>query len=291
MKLPSISVVIPARNAAAFLLDTLQSVAEQQCDVHEVIVVDDGSTDDTGDIAREWGARVLRTSGLGNARAMNCGIAEATGELIAHFDADDLMLPDKLSTQRRVFADDTEGRIGFVCSDLRMFSHQDGSQDEKTFLEQRPEIQRRFAALPPGETLRLSPTESRSLQAREYCLDIKSLYRRQAWERLGGFDTSYRSSNDMEFVWRLSLSYDVVVVPRVLLLGRRHTSNLSSNTRQVADECARLFREMLLQVVDAEDRRVLRARMKKELYDLAWQERQEGHWLMAAGRYLRGMVA
>ena len=96
----SVSVVIPAYNAARFLLETLESVRRQSRQPLEVLVVDDGSTDDTARIARDVpGVRVVRQANAGVSAARNRGIEEARGSLIAFLDADDAWREDKLAIQ------------------------------------------------------------------------------------------------------------------------------------------------------------------------------------------------
>ncbi len=105
---PSISVVIPAYNAARFLPSTLESVLAQSYPVSECIVVDDGSVDSTADIVGEFEGPVtlLSQTNQGVAAARNKGVLEATSELIAFCDADDVWRQDKLELQVQALAED-----------------------------------------------------------------------------------------------------------------------------------------------------------------------------------------
>ena len=94
-----ISVVIPAYNAARFLPRCLASVFAQTLKPDEVIVVDDGSTDDTAALAAALGARVISRPNGGLSAARNTGIQNASSEWIALLDADDLWAPEKLERQ------------------------------------------------------------------------------------------------------------------------------------------------------------------------------------------------
>ena len=94
-----VSVVIPAYNAAAFITRCLQSVFAQTLKPEEVIVVDDGSTDNTAALAAELGAKVISQPNGGIAAARNAGIRNACGDWIALLDADDLWAPTKLERQ------------------------------------------------------------------------------------------------------------------------------------------------------------------------------------------------
>lgn len=94
-----ISVVIPAYNAARFMPRCLKSVFAQTLKPVEVIVVDDGSTDNTAALAAELGARVISRRNSGPSAAKNAGIQNASSEWIALLDADDMWTPDKLVRQ------------------------------------------------------------------------------------------------------------------------------------------------------------------------------------------------
>ncbi len=95
-----VSVVIPVYNAARFLDDAIRSVQSQQHSRIEIIVVDDGSTDGSGDIARSFaGVRCLRQANGGIAAARNAGVQDARGTLLAFLDADDLWTAGKLMLQ------------------------------------------------------------------------------------------------------------------------------------------------------------------------------------------------
>jgi glycosyltransferase involved in cell wall biosynthesis len=111
-----ISVIVPAWNAAARLRETLASIAAQTRPADEILVVDDGSVDDTAAIACAAGARVLRQARQGPGAAMNAGLLASRGDLIAWLEDDDLWTPDKLALQAAALADDRalDGVFGHV---------------------------------------------------------------------------------------------------------------------------------------------------------------------------------
>lgn len=114
---PTISVVIPCYNGAKYLRETLESALAQTHPPLEVLVVDDGSTDDSAVIAESFGppVRVIRQPNQGESVARNRGIEESQGEWVALLDADDLWLPHKLESQlAAVFPDSTATCTGVV---------------------------------------------------------------------------------------------------------------------------------------------------------------------------------
>ncbi|HWB16803.1 MAG TPA: glycosyltransferase family 2 protein [Vicinamibacterales bacterium] len=111
MSSPRFSVVIPCYNAAKFLPATLASVAAQTWPPHEVIVVDDGSTDDSARVAAAFdpAIRVVQQSNQGESVARNRGMDLATGDWVAFLDADDLWHPRKLERQAELTCADVVG--------------------------------------------------------------------------------------------------------------------------------------------------------------------------------------
>jgi Glycosyl transferase family 2 len=108
-----ISVIIPAWNALRWLPETLASVMTQLGAGFEVILVDDGSTDGTGDyVAREWPqVRLVRSENRGVSHARNLGTAEARGDLVKYLDADDVLKPGTLARQAALMAAHPEADV------------------------------------------------------------------------------------------------------------------------------------------------------------------------------------
>jgi glycosyltransferase involved in cell wall biosynthesis len=117
----TISVVVPAWNAERYLGEALDSLLAQTRVPTEVLVIDDGSTDGTADVAEKRGppVRCVRREHQGPAAARNAGIREARGELLAFLDADDLWLPAKL--ERQLEALSAQPSVGIVTTRIRDF--------------------------------------------------------------------------------------------------------------------------------------------------------------------------
>lgn len=118
---PLVSVIIPVHNGAHFLGAALESVFAQDYEPLEVIVADDGSTDDSVAVARGFpGVRCLELAKGGVSRARNLAVASSNGEWLAFLDADDTWLPDKLSGQMALA--DAHPAAGFVlCNQVHRF--------------------------------------------------------------------------------------------------------------------------------------------------------------------------
>ena len=113
--MPRISVIIPTFNRAALLKQALDSVLAQTHDNWEAIVIDDGSTDDTDAVLREYGAHITarRVDHAGAGVARNVGLQIATGDLITFLDSDDLLSPIALASQVAYLASHPEVTIAY----------------------------------------------------------------------------------------------------------------------------------------------------------------------------------
>src|ERR1700722_10468534 len=120
---PFISVVIPAYNAEKYLEETLKSVRSQAFSDYEIIVIDDGSTDRTAQIATGYdGVILMQQTNRGAAAARNAGVVSARGKYIAFLDADDMWLPSKLEKQAANLLENP--RTAWIYTDALVF---DGS--------------------------------------------------------------------------------------------------------------------------------------------------------------------
>ncbi len=116
---PSVAVVIPCYNQARFLADAVESVLWQSLAAREIIVVDDGSTDDTRTVAARYKVKYVHQANQGLARARNRGITETSGEYLVFLDADDRLLTDALAAGVNAFS--AHRQCGFVYR--RISSH------------------------------------------------------------------------------------------------------------------------------------------------------------------------
>ena len=170
-----VSVVIPVYNGERFLAEAIESVQGQTWRPVEVIVVDDGSTDRSGEVARRFASvRCLRQDNAGQAVARNHGAAVATGQFLAFLDADDLWLADKLERQMAALraSPDLVAVFGWA----------------EEFVD---------AGSGPGvRPLRRLPAQ----------LPSAMLIRRAAFQQLGGYDSRWRLAEVADFYSRLQES-------------------------------------------------------------------------------------
>jgi glycosyltransferase involved in cell wall biosynthesis len=214
----TISVIIPAWNRAREVCRAIDSALAQTLPPLEVIVVDDGSTDETPEVLARYGdrIRVLRQDNQGVAAARNAGIAAARGDLLAFLDSDDVWLPRKLELQAaRIDADPGLGLVHCGVEFEGTGIHLDGMEGPVA-----------------SEILRLD---------RSVILGHGSgvMVPRRVAEEVGGFDPRMRVSEDWDFCYRVASRYRIGFVAEVLVLIARHTTGLHN-------DIARMEQGMLL---------------------------------------------
>jgi glycosyltransferase involved in cell wall biosynthesis len=123
-----ISVVIPTYNSAAYLPAAIDSAFNQTLPPFEIVVIDDGSIDNTVEVLKPYEVRIryIFQENKGPAAARNRGIAEANGDLIAFLDSDDVWLPEKLELQVPVLTENP--KIGLVHSDFFLLDMKTGTE-------------------------------------------------------------------------------------------------------------------------------------------------------------------
>ena len=209
--MPRVSVQIPAYNSGRFIANAIESILSQTYHSFEIIVIDDGSTDNTADVVSRYPqVRYLRQKHSGISAARNRGVEEANGEYIAFLDADDLWTPDKLEKQM-------------------------------AYLEEHPQCQMVFSEIEnfiDEEVESVSHRQSEILETElEYCL-VSCLMKRSLFTRYGGFDENYGYGEDTELLARLKANrVDMTrCLPEKLYLRRIHQTNTSLNHKKVSKE-------------------------------------------------------
>jgi glycosyltransferase involved in cell wall biosynthesis len=227
---PIVSVIIPCYNGEAFLKETIQSALAQSYKNVEIIVVDDGSTDSSSEIAQAFPVRYIRQTNSGLTSSRNLGVRISKGSLIVFLDADDRLLPNAI-------------QIGVA------------------FLQQHPEC-----AMTVGDHLFiaadgsfLSGSQKKLLRAAHYEALLKSnfiemissvLFRKSVLEEVGGFDTHLRVAEDYELYLRIARNHAIYCHREVVAEYRLHKANVSHNSE--------LMLTMTLQVLQGQTQYVLR---------------------------------
>jgi glycosyltransferase involved in cell wall biosynthesis len=202
---PRFSVIIPAFNAAATLSRAIASVQAQSWPAYEIIVVDDGSTDATADIAAGFGGavRLLRQQNSGVSRARNAGAAASGGDWLAFLDADDWYAPDRIRLHAEWIAEDAA--LDCLTGDYE-YRDATGSLLGTSMLQH--ESGRLMLAKAAGATRVVMDTPSElSAFVADHFGDTHTLsVPRGRFIQLGGYPTGFKVCEDVHFLTRLVAS-------------------------------------------------------------------------------------
>jgi len=224
-----ISVVIPAYNAASFIPRCLESVFAQTLKPAEIIVVDDGSRDNTAALANELGANVVSRPNGGLSAARNTGISAASGQWIALLDADDMWSPKKLERQASCAGPETV----LVYTGIRVF-------DDGGVREERP-------AMDVNSVRKV-------LRYRNPIAPSSVLVRREAVMQGGGFREDIRACEDWEMWVRLQRLGQFVAVADTLTHYYVHPHSLSANPDKMLQALDQIIDTTLLAGLQGFDR-------------------------------------
>ena len=250
MKDLSISAVIPAFNAESFLADAIDSVLTQTHPCIECIVIDDGSTDGTAEIARSYGeaVRYVQKPNGGDASARNAGARLANSEFVAFLDADDVWLPRKIEYQAELLEEDPElalvySGVHVVDKDLNVIGRINPAGGKRAF----------------RNTLLLETP---------YITGVGStaVFRLSAFVEAGGFDERLRAAADWALACRVAAAHPVKPVRLPLALYRQHGPQVHSNLAAVEKDALLMYREWFRPGGLAEDLMSLRRRAYANLY-------------------------
>lgn len=273
---PTVSVVIPAYNRGALIGAALHSVLDQTVSVDEVIVVDDGSTDQTADIVRSFGGivRYVHQDNAGAAAARNRGIKLATGDYLAFHDSDDIWVRHKNEVQLECFAKDPE--IEFVFGDMANF------RSESDVLE--PEIKHEdLHAYLVAEKDNLVDLFKWLIQ--ENVVPTPTvLMKRSVFEKVGSFDETLRLAEDYDLWLRVASECRSAFVPDVLLRRRLHGDNLISNWTDRNLAMVSVLKNTGLRLSEQKglSRNLVVSKMQELRYDLGSRFLKQGNYSRAS---------
>lgn len=265
----AVSVVIPARNAAATIGRAVASACAQTVPPCEIIVVDDASSDATIEAARAAGGAAVRTIALparqGAAGARNAGIAAARGEFIAFLDADDCWDADKTTRQMAVLA--AHPAMTFCACRARHVG-EDG---------------RAIGPIHGGVPVATGAEAWRALLAENFVATPCVIARRDALLAAGGFDPALPVAEDQDLWIRLALAGEVGFVEAVLVTVQDRPGSLS---REYAARTAEVTLAMVLGHIERQRGRLTRAERR---HALGARYTQNGRRFYRGGAWRQGL--
>jgi glycosyltransferase involved in cell wall biosynthesis len=220
--MPKVTVIIPAYNAMTYLPHTVDSVFWQTFNDWELLIINDGSSDNIV----EWAAQIensrvklISQLNQGVSTARNTGITQAQGEYIAFLDADDLWQPTKLEKQLRRFQEYSEAGLVYTWT--------------KLINRQGKPINRILASSLEGNVW------EKILVANMIGNGSAAMVRRSCLDTIGGFDPNLSSAADRDLWIRIASKYSFAVVKEPLTLWRQHSDSMSKQRQAMLEDLRR----------------------------------------------------
>ena len=282
---PLVSVIIPAYNCADYIVESIESALAQDYPNKEIIVVDDGSTDDTVATLSAFDGKitVIRQENAGSAVARNTGIKASSGEFIAFLDSDDLWFPGKLSLQVEYM--EAHPDIGLVYHDWMVWELDDNGT---------------FAPLDiptlPADRLATDPDNSGWIYRRLFSESIihttAAMLRRELVDKAGVFDTELRKGQDYEYWFRISRYTRVAKLRAVLSAYRINPAGVTCQPSPVNYAALVIEKVLSLWGLTGPDnikipRSVIRRRLAGIWFDFAYLHYKQGNPWVATRAFSR----
>ena len=258
--MPKVSVIIPAYNRANLLPRALETVFQQTFKDYEVIVVDDGSQDETPDDMKQFAGRVkyIRKENGGSASARNRGIEESRGEYIAFLDSDDTWVPEKLVEQVNVL--DAHPNVGIVYARMPIINAQGervGTKPAGVSGKNFQELLKVWGDLPTSTVMT----------------------RRECFDKAGMFDPALTTMQDIDMWLRIARHYDLHEIEnKTLAYYYRHEDQITSSKIKVYGGLVKIYQKIFKTFADA-PRDLMVRRIASNQYMLSRSYYDEGlYW-------------
>lgn len=210
---PLVSAVIPTYNCSKLLPDAIESALNQSYSNIEIIVVDDGSTDDTSKVCERYGnnIRYIRRANGGTPAARNSGLQLAKGDFVALLDHDDCWLPTKIKSQVQAMLQDEA--IGLVHTGGRVIDLETG--------------------ITTSEYVAVAETDYHQILSWCSVGCASAMIRRSVLDQLGGFDEDLHGVDDWDLWIRIGWEFRIVGIPDVQVIIREHGGNQGKRYRRM----------------------------------------------------------
>ncbi|HOW59379.1 MAG TPA: glycosyltransferase [Candidatus Omnitrophota bacterium] len=262
--MPKVSVIIPTFNRAEYICDAIDSVLAQTYHDLEIIVINDGSIDDTEKALKKYGGRIqyLYQNNAGVSAARNKGIKASRGEYIAFLDADDSWLPEKLSVQIPIL--EFNPKLGMVFSYLEIMDEY-GRRTGRMKPKQKPGIDF-LTMLEAGSAMTSS-----------------CLMRKRSLDAAGIFDESLAIYEDMDLFLRVVNQFPALFVEKSLGCYREHSNQSTLDDVKNYKQQVKLAQKWMQISDDPKAQRLLSAKVRKYSNLLMRNAVKKGSWGVALG--------
>ncbi|WP_404355926.1 glycosyltransferase family 2 protein [Methylotuvimicrobium sp. KM1] len=248
----NISVVIPAYNSAEFIADAVHSILKQTRPITEIIIVDDGSTDNTQQIVEALPGPItyIKQPNQGPSAARNTGIKAANSEWIAFLDADDQWTPDKIDKQLKLLRQIPE--LVLIAGDMAEIDKSDQLITESVL--DKHQLLNKFQAIQD----RAIPNALAELVTKNFIPTGTVLVNKSALIEAGLFNQAIRFGEDLELWAKIAAKHPISCIPEILMLRRQHGNNATQLTAPLLSDLAKVMtsirnyaaKELSLQNID-----------------------------------------
>jgi glycosyltransferase involved in cell wall biosynthesis len=223
-----VSVIIPNYNYAKYVAEAIESVMSQSYKDIEIVVVNNGSTDDSMEVLQKYAKkiRLINQENLGQSGSRKTGLEAATGDYIAFLDADDKWDPQKIEKQMLLFTP----KVELVYCGINLFSENAQKIIATEIPTFRGSCRDTFIDF-PGVSIVLSGEST-------------SIFTRSLLEKVGGFDPELNSAAGWDFFRRCSKFTDFDFVPEPLVNYRLHSSNMSNSSQNTIVDIRRAYKKL-----------------------------------------------
>ena len=268
-----ISVVIPTFNNARYLPLAVTSVRAQTCSVTEIIVVDDGSEDDTAAVIAALGSGIHYVSqdNQGPSAARNLGVSKASGDLIAFLDADDEWTEQAVEQQCRVF--EQFPHVALVTGDMSAVTESGETITQSWFAKHNLADKVRTWGGQPV------PNAVAEIVRCNFVGTSVAMVRRPVFQALAGFRTDLRYGEDLELWARIAAGHGIVCLPDVLGLRRSHPTNTTKSLEPMLKGLLRMS-----EIIDAWGSEILERQGLDSKQMIAGAMADLGYWLYSNNR-------
>ncbi len=271
----TISAIIPAYNSAEFIRQAILSIQNQCHSVDEIIIVDDGSTDNTEQIVKSLSGNIRyhKQPNQGPSAARNQGIKLAEGDWIAFLDADDQWTEDKIAKQLAVL--ECHPSLHLIAGDMAEISI-DGKLLVESMLAKH-HLLRRFREL----ANRPLPNAVRALLEKNFIPTGTVLVKRASLLEAGLFNERIRFGEDLEIWTKIAARHPITCMADVLMLRRQHGQNATQMTEPLLRDLVEVARSLADSIPDAISEQGMEPKrlIAQRLNDL-------GYWYFSQGEYI-----
>jgi glycosyltransferase involved in cell wall biosynthesis len=227
----TVDVIIPAFNAAKYLAVAMESVVSQTFEDWQILLVDDGSTDNTAEVVApfldRFGSRIryIKQNNRGLPAARNTAIRASTSEFLALLDADDVWMPCRLAESLKALAERPQAGLAYGLI---------------TIIDPEGRILTTFEGNPRHTEGHIAP----HIYMRKVELPCPTItFRRKCVDEVGLFDETMRSTEDRDLWLRIALRYEVAFVPKVLASYRASPGSMSTNSQRMLEAQLQFIRK------------------------------------------------